>query len=83
MKLGMFLVLTSVLLSGCSTAPISLNDRVIAAVAPDIAVVPLATQQEAAKEMGAGTCPALNTVASAALMTLDEARAMKTKKVPK
>lgn len=83
MKLGMFLVLTSVLLSGCSTAPISLNDKVIAAVAPDIAVVPLATQQAAANEMAAGTCPALNTVASAALMTLDEARAMKTKKVPK
>jgi hypothetical protein len=48
-----------------------------------VAVVPLAVQQEAAKEMAAGTCHGLNAVATAALMTLDEAQDMKNKKVKK
>lgn len=83
MKFAISLLLTSALLTGCATAPISLNDKVVASVAPDIAVVPLATQQQAAKEMAGQACPAENKVIDAALMTIDETIAMKTKKVEK
>lgn len=65
------------LLTGCNMVPISIDKKAVSNLSPDIMVMSLKEQQQAAKEMQYRQCPALNDLANLALVTIDEARAEK------
>lgn len=67
------------LLTACSTAPTSITEQDFSRAAPDVMTMSVQQQKAAGHEILKGQCPNLNALANLCLVTLDEARAEKTK----
>lgn len=74
MKFLLRIILILLVLGGCSQAPINANKRTLAALAPEVPPIPKNIQKEAAGEILAKTCPALNQIINLCLVTRDQAR---------